>query len=590
MPYYVLGYNGGIVERNKAIFKAAGLSEGAARATTPGHDAAAAIAVDGKIIAAAAEERFNRKKATFEFPINAINFCLKEAGININQLDCIAHSWVGELLESSMHLAQDDYWNKIYEGAFSVDAKKSILREHFGDFNPDGKFCQVPHHMAHAASAFYASGFNESLVLIIDGSGELETTSVFHGRDGHLRTLDKHYSNGSIAILYGVMTSYLGFDFNSDEYKVMGLSPYGNPSNYYEKMRDLVRLKPGSFEISGNVATGKIHEEGLANFDFLEAMFGPRRRPKERLEQRHMDISAALQLVFQETLIHLCEYYKEKYGLENLCLAGGAALNCSANGIVQRRKLFKNIYVCPASGDDGTALGAALYVSHKRGKIAQADKLNIPFLGPQYCDSDIEAAILEENLPIYKKAKNMDKLCDLVSSYIAEGSIIGWFQGRMEFGPRALGARSILADPTQQDMRDRVNALIKKREDFRPFAPAVLEEKAEEYFEIVDANDLYPLMLSVTNVHEKYHEALPAITHVNGTARVQTVNKQLNPLFWSLIHSFSEKSGFPVLLNTSFNVAGEPIVCSPSDAIKTFRKAGLDYLVMGNFILRKEQT
>ena len=552
-----------------------------------GFDAAAVLVTPEGIQAAAAEERFTREKTTGAFPINAINYCLDAAGLTPGDVDFISHSFDYQPLADSFEVSE--YSRCQFTEVFSREATLSHVREHFGNFGWHDKFVQVPHHLTHAASTFYVSGLEESLILVADGMGENYSMTVAAGRGSDLEILTQVPSIHSLGILYSVFTMYLGFVFNMDEYKVMGLAPYGNPRRYLGKLMELINFKDdGTHTISVlfRNQTDLEKETYSVTLDVLTEMFGPPREPDSEISQHHMDIAAALQTVLQNALLHTLRHYKKQTGLENLCTAGGVALNCSANGVLYRGRLFKKMFIQPASGDDGSALGAALYLKHQRNPGCVNRRMSVPLWGPEFSEERIKTAVNDANHCEVVRFDTFEELAAASAQRIADGQIIGWFQGRMEFGPRALGSRSILADPRPKDMRERINALIKKRELFRPFAPAVTEEGAAKYFEIEKGEEaLFSHMLLVTRVRKEYREMLPAITHVDGSARVQTVNQSDNARFWGLIKAFEVISGIPVVLNTSFNVRGQPIVCTPEEAIETFTMANLDAVVIGDYLL-----
>jgi carbamoyltransferase len=393
----------------------------------------------------------------------------------------------------------------------------------------------------------------------------------------------------SLGILYSIFTFYLGFHMNLDEYKVMGLAPYGDPRRYFNRIMEWIHLKgDGSYLIPLLFRNDTLEEKQTYAGTVRELVerLGPARESKEAIVQRHMDIAAALQAALQTSLFHILTHFKKETGQHNLCMAGGVALNCSANGVIRRSGMFKRMFVQPAAGDDGSALGAALYVQRAHDPQLPRKRMRVPLWGPSYDNDAIGRAVDQQNGCESAFFSSSDDLIRHVATRLSRGEIVGWFQGRMEFGPRALGSRSILGDPRDPKMRDRINSLVKKREAFRPFAPAVTAEAAADYFEIEKGDEaLYASMLFVTQVREPYRDRFPSITHVDGSARVQTVAREDHPLFWSLVNEFGAISGAPILLNTSFNVAGQPIVCTPSEAIETFLAARLDALVIGGYVM-----
>ena len=555
-----------------------------------GFDAAAALVTKNGIQASAAEERFTREKATGSFPVNAIQFCLQAANLSHQDVDYIAHNFDYEPYRSVF--ASSDLAQKQFEEVYAREVQLQWLDEYLPGWGWDKKFVQVPHHLAHAASSFYVSGLPEALILIVDGVGEQHSTTVAVGRENHIDIIKQAPPFHSLGILYGIFTLYLGFAFCMEEYKVMGLAPYGNPRRYFQKMMDLVHLnKDGMYTVPiiAQNQTAEEKETYAGTLRILADMFGPPRESEAEITQHHMDIAAGLQSVLQTSLLHLLRIFKKETGQTNLCMAGGVALNCTANGIIKRSRLFREVFVQPASGDDGTALGAALYVQRLHEPAVPLKKMALPLWGPSYPQREIDQTLDRYEECEKRCFESFDDLAKNVAQRIADGQIVAWFQGRMEFGPRALGNRSILADPRHPGMRDRINALVKKREGFRPFAPAVTVEAASQFFEIEAGDEAgYAHMLFVTQVRAAYREQLPAITHVDGSARVQTVAKEDSLRFWTLLDEFGKLTGMPVVLNTSFNVRGQPIVCTPTEAVDTFLFANLDALVVGDsLVIRK---
>jgi carbamoyltransferase len=557
-----------------------------------GHDSAAALVTRNGIMAAAAEERFSREKGTDSFPVNAISYCLRSAVMKPDDIDYIAHGWSFEPYRS-FHEQRGDLAMEQFESVFSREAQIRWVQEHFPSWNWANKLVQVPHHLAHAASAYYISGFNESLIVIADGMGEQHSTTIAVGQGNKIKIIRQVPALHSLGILYGVFTLYLGFDFNFDEYKVMGLAPYGNPRRYINKVRELIHFKEdGTFTnpVLFHNYTQEEKETFSGTLQTLADMFGPPREPEAEITQTHMDIAAALQSAVQGSLLRILRRFKQETGQSNLCMAGGVALNCTANGVIKRSRLFKNMFIQPASGDDGTALGAALFVQRQHEPHLPLKKMGQPLWGPSFKSEEIREALDQRRDCEYAYFRSYDELVAEIAKRIDERQIVAWFQGRMEFGPRALGSRSILADPRDPEMRDRINALVKKREWFRPFAPAVTVEAASKFFEIDEGDEAaYSYMLLVTQVREAYREQLPAITHVDGSARVQTVSREENRRFWTLLNEFGRVSGIPLLLNTSFNVRGQPIVCTPTEAVETFIFAELDVLAMGNYLVTRKK-
>ena len=586
------------------------------------HDSAACLLKDGEIVAAAQEERFSRKKHDAGFPFHAIEYCLKEGGITASLIDKVVFYEkpflkFERLLETYLAFAPRGFssfvkaipvWirDKLFQKSAIIKELKTKLDE---NINWHERLLFSEHHLSHAASAFYPSPFGSAAVLTLDGVGEWTTTSIAVGRGNKLKVLSEIHFPHSLGLLYSAFTYYTGFKVNSGEYKVMGLAPYGKP-----RYADLIREKlitvsdDGSFQLNMNYfefATGLT----MTNKKFDALFGGPPRALEAKLTQRDMDLAASIQKVTEDIVIKIAKGIAKKTGEKNLCLAGGVALNCVANGILLREKIFDNIWIQPAAGDAGGALGAALSVwylhyNSKRHFSFEKDAMKGSYLGPEFSDQEIEAE-LKTCGAIFKKLSK-DDLTEKVAIALADGKAIGWMQGRMEFGPRALGSRSIIADPRSPVMQKKLNLKVKYRESFRPFAPSILREDLNDWFEL-DSDS--PYMLLVANVQKRKHrtinsdeEALfgidrlhiarstvPAITHVDYTARIQTVHSETNPRYHALIYKFKEKTGCPLIVNTSFNIRGEPIVCSPTDAFKCFMSTELDVLAVGNFILLKEK-
>jgi carbamoyltransferase len=555
-------------------------------AITQGADAAAALIVGGQVIGAAAEERFDGVKHSAAFPTGAIAFCLEKAGLRATDITCVAHSF-SYAPEREFYAGQSGYYHDLYDAALDPAANRAVAEDALG-FDLAGRFLPVPHHLAHAASAYVPSGFTDALVLVSDGLGEKYSATVMIGSEQGFETLAEVPAHSSLGLFYGLFTLYLGFAFGDGEYKVMGLAPYGNSARYLDKiMRKWVHLEAnGRYFLSVLLenSTDLDKETYRAALSALEAELGPRRVPGAPIEQRHMDIAASLQEILQIVQLHLLGHYRRETGLRRLCMAGGVALNCVANGLILRSRLFDGVYVQAAAGDDGSALGAAFYATHLAGETPEAPVGAA--LGPSYDADACRHAV--EGVPGLDVQVYTDdnRLVRAAADLIAAGNIVGWFQGAMEFGPRALGNRSILADPRRAEMRECINRRVKKRESFRPFAPAVLAERATELFEIEpDDVDRFSEMLFVAHVRRGHADRMPATTHVDGTARLQTVSHRHNPIFWKLIRAFDSRTGLPVVLNTSFNVQGQPIVRTPQQAVRTFIDAGLDALIMDRMII-----
>lgn len=556
-------------------------------------DAAAALVTDYGVQAAAAEERFSGQKATGSFPVHAINHCLKIAQLSPSQIDYVAHGWAYEPLKSFFE-ESDEISKQQFEQVFSRASQIRCIQEFLPSFNWTEKLIQVPHHIAHAASTFYLSGFEEALILVADGMGESHSMTIALGKQADIKVIKQVPALHSLGLLYSVLTFYLGFKPASDEYKVMGLAPYGNPRLYFNRFMELIQLKEDGTYTIPILFANKSFEERESYSETLRIIadhLGPSREPGEPITQTHMDIAAGLQHVLQVSLLHVLRYFKRETGQKNLCMAGGVALNCTANSIIRRSRLFSQIFIQPAAGDDGTALGAALYVQRAYGKNNPSMKMSLPLWGPEYTDEEIAEALRSYSGCNSIHVASFSELANIVAKRLAEGQVVAWFQGRMEFGPRALGNRSILADPRRPGMRDHLNRLIKKRESFRPFAPAVKAEAAQKYFDIADGEEaLDSYMLFVVQVRPTYQGQLPAVTHVDGSARVQVVSRAEQPRFWMLLDAFEKISDTPVLLNTSFNLRDQPIVCAPTQAIETFLESEMDLLVIGHHMVTRNTT
>ncbi|SCL25337.1 carbamoyltransferase family protein [Micromonospora inyonensis] len=549
-----------------------------------GLDSAAAIVTDAGVVAAAAEERFTGVKATGELPVNAIRYCLREAGLTFDDLDSVAHGF--HYASSPVHAA-NPYFRRRHDQAYAPEAMKDRLRRHFPDADWDRLFVPVRHHLAHAASAYHLSGFDRALVLVADGMGEAESMTVLTGEGPDLRPLAVVPAPHSLGTLYGAVTLHLGFEFNMDEYKVMGLAPYGDAGRFRSVFDQLVRLRDDgtySVPVLGENRGWQEFETLAGTRRKLVELFGPAREPGEPLTGTHMDIAATAQAVVEHALLHTLRHFATTTGERRLCYAGGVALNCTVNGVASRSGLFDDIFVQPAAGDDGSALGAALAVHPAR----PFPRMSMPYWGPSYGGAECGAAIAQTTGIAVETYDDEDKLLDDIAHLLTEQNFVGWFTGRMEFGPRALGHRSILADPRDAGVRDRLNAVVKQREDFRPFAPVVREEDADTYFEVGDGVERYRHMLFVTHTRSAYREPLAAVTHVDGTARVQVLRRADNPRLWRLLGRFGELTGLPVLLNTSLNLRGQPIIRDPRTALDTFVRSRLDRLVLENAVVRHE--
>lgn len=577
------------------------------------HDSAACLVQDGKILAAAQEERFTRLKHDQSFPKNAIDFCLKSAGLTGADLDFIAFYdkpflKFERILETYLAFAPVGLSSFIKAIPVWIKQKLWIKELIHSECQSDGAIFFPEHHASHAASAFFPSPFQEAAFLTIDGVGEWTTTSWGMGSDNHFDILADIRFPHSIGLLYSAFTYYTGFKVNSGEYKLMGLAPYGEPKYTQVILDELIDLKSdGSFRLNLDYfayCVGLV----MTSAKFNRLFGGPPRKPESNLTQKDMDLARSLQDVIDEVLLRMARHIRKQTGKNQLCLAGGVALNCVANGKLLQANIFKDLWIQPAAGDAGGALGAALLVWYQHlGKVRQTDGTDAmqgAYLGPSY-DNDAIRSFLERQAIPYRLLET-EAIPESVSRLIDAGQVIGWFQGRMEFGPRALGARSIIGDARSPVMQEIMNLKIKFRESFRPFAPAVLAEKASSYFEL-DCPSPYMLLVAAVQKHRQTQmtEAennqfgidklkikrsdVPAITHVDYSARIQTVHKDTNPLFYDLISKFDADFGCAVIINTSFNVRGEPIVCTPEDAYLCFMRTEMDYLLLGNFLLEKRQ-
>ena len=591
------------------------------------HDSAAALIIDGEIIAAAQEERFTRKKHTSEFPVNAVKYCLEYSGCSIDELDAVVFYdkpllKFERLLETyyafaprglRQFIVSIPVWLKekmflkklLYEGLSEADNyQKKKLRLLFPE-----------HHLSHAASAFYPSPYKEAAILTIDGVGEWATATICSGQDNKIKMLKEMRFPHSVGLLYSAFTYYLGFRVNSGEYKLMGLAPYGNPEA--KQTRDFINLikeKIVSVKDDGSIWLNQAYFNYAAGLKMVnerkwERLFGfPAVKPDGKVEQEHCNLAFAIQKVTEEIVIKMAKEAKRITGSDYLCMSGGVALNCVANGKLIKEKVFKDIYIQPAAGDAGGALGAAqiahyMYYDQERKVLSNGDAMHGAFLGPEYSDKEAVIAF-KKHKAVFKKIQPFNALCKEVADLLDKGNVVGWFQGRMEYGPRALGNRSILGDARNAEMQKKLNLKIKYREGFRPFAPSVLIEDSNEFFDLPVAS---PYMLLIADVNEERRKKLPdnyqeldlweklyyvrsdvqSITHLDFSARIQTVHHETNPRYWQLINTFKEKTGYGIVVNTSFNVRGEPIVCTPEDAYKCFMRTEMDYLVVNDFILKK---
>lgn len=555
------------------------------------HDSAAALVRDGVLVAAAAEERFNRKKHYFGFPKLAVDYCLREAGISLADLDAIAFyekpfvkferilmtfiaSWP---LSYVSFLKAMPLWLK---GRLNL---RETIRKELGLEEGKADILFPEHHVSHAASAFLVSPFEKAAILTLDGVGEWGTTTLGYG-EGSRMTIEKEIRfPHSLGLFYSAVTSYLGFRVNDAEWKVMGLAPYGKPA-YVEQLKKTIDLrKDGSFRLDMRYFSHHWSSHRMFNRRWERLLGAPQRVPEAKIEDFHCDVAHSGQKIVEEAMVALGRAAYERYGCENLCIAGGVGLNCVGNWKILKQTPIKNLWIQPAAGDDGGAIGAAFYAANTLLGEPRKYEMKHAYLGPSFGDAEIAAALRKRG--VEPRALPRDEMLRRAARLIADNRVVGWFQGRMEFGPRALGARSILANPTHPQIKDIINSKIKFRERFRPFAPSVLREKVSAYFDMdMDCK----FMLLVPEVLPSKRSLLPGITHADGTGRVQTVAREDSPLYYDLISEFEKLSGVPIVVNTSFNVRGEPIVCTPDDAYETFMKTGMDALVIGSFVLEKD--
>lgn len=589
------------------------------------HDSSAALIMNGEIIAAAQEERFTRKKHDPSIPHNAIEYCLKEGKINTDELDAVVYYdnpflTMGRFVQNLRYTGSDskDLINFSFD---SLTGRKMwihyMLRDSMGRLGREDKLFVTEHHISHAASAFFPSPYQKAAIITVDGVGEYATTTIGYGEDNHIKILKEIVYPHSLGLLYSAFTYFCGFKVNSGDYKLMGLAPYGKP--IYEKIikEHLIDIKPdGSYCLNLEYFDYQFGRT-MTNEKFAQLFGGERRMPETVITQREMDMAASIQKVIEDVMVLLARHTREMLGdeVENLVLAGGVALNCVANGVLQRSNIFKNIWVQPAAGDAGGAVGAAMfyyyqYCDNKRYADGINDKEKADYLGPQYSNESIELFLKEEKYQYHAySTQKCEQFYRDIAQLLNNGKVIGLFEGRMEFGPRALGNRSIIGDSRLNEMQSKLNLKIKFRESFRPFAPSVLEEKMKEYFEM---NTKSPYMLFCADVKEdrrtkfclkdeiissdgnllsvvnRTRSDIPAVTHVDYSARVQTVNEKDNQIFYGIIKAFEQLTGCGVIINTSFNVRGEPIVCTPQDAYLCFMRTDMDVLVLGNCILYKE--
>ncbi len=581
------------------------------------HDAAAALLRDGQLLAAAEEERFTRKKHDYEFPQHAIDFCLRAGGIEARSLDYVTFFEkpfvkFERLLLTSMQTFPRSH--QVFREAMIswLGDKlwiKHLIQRRLGV--PASKILFSEHHLSHAASTFFCSPFAEAAILTVDGVGEWATASIGVGKGTDIKLLKEIRFPHSLGLLYSAFTAFLGFEVNDGEYKVMGMAPFGEP-RHTDKVYKLIRLgSDGSFELDMDYFSFHCSADKTFSAKF-EDLFGPSRDPNshfftdvsgypsyfgekpanykelEKQNRYYADVAASIQSVTEEVLLKMAHCAFIETGAKNLCMAGGVALNSVANGRILRETPFEQIYIQPAAGDGGGAIGAALYAHHMVLGQPRSFVLEHAYWGEEHPPENIESFLQKKGIR-YQRFEKEEKLIEQVIDRLQKGQVVGWFQGRFEWGPRALGNRSILADPRRAEMKDIVNVKIKFREPFRPFAPSVLAERAGEYFQLLDPPRHYParFMLYVVDVRDAKRDLIPAVTHVDGTARLQTVTKEVNPRYYQLIETFGQATGIPIILNTSFNLKGEPIVNTPHEALHTFTQSGMDVLVLGDYVIDK---
>jgi len=576
------------------------------------HDSAACLVQDGEISAAVQEERFTRQKHDPRFPEHAIHYCLEQAGLAIEDIDCVVFYdkplvKFERLLMTYIATAPKGIRSFISQMPFWLKEKlftRTAIRRRLGY---QGEILFTTHHQSHAAAAFFPSPFDEAAIITLDGVGEWATSTYGIGRGNRVEILKQINFPHSLGLLYSAFTYFTGFKVNSGEYKLMGLAPYGEPK-YVERIRtEIIDIKDdGSFRLNMEYFD---YCAGLrmTNARFAELFGGPPRKPESKLTQREMDMARSVQAVTEEVMLRMANTVHRETGARYLALAGGVALNCVANGRLLREGPFEDIWIQPSASDAGNALGCALFAWHQilgNGRTPDRRRQKGSYLGPYFTDDTLASYFAEEKIPHQRLAEN--ELCDRVASLLADEKVVGWFQGHLEFGPRALGARSILADPRSRDMQSTLNLKIKFRESFRPFAPAVLCDHVSEYFELDGESPYMLLVADVTKGRRRklskkertrkgfdklkvVRSDIPAVTHVDNSARIQTVDREDNPLFYELISCFHKRTGCPVVINTSFNVRGEPIVCTPREAYACFMRTHMDYLVMGPFLLDKKQ-
>jgi len=563
------------------------------------HDASAALLRDGKIVAAAQEERFTRKKHDVSFPINAIEYCLKSQNISINDIDCIGF-YEKPFLKFERVLYQHlESFPKSYKTFVSLmpswfNEKLRIIKIIKKKLKYKKNVLFIEHHLAHAAACFLISPFKKSAILTVDGVGEWTTTAYGIGDENNITLLKEIKFPSSIGLLYSTITAYLGFSVNNSEYKVMGLSPYGNMDKktnpYYEKLKKVIDIKEdGSYRLEMDYFIFH-YSNKMPSRKLCELLDGPIRKPESELTQRHKDIAAALQLITEEVVIKMLNHIYKVTKCENLVLGGGVALNSVCNGKILKNTPFKSIWMQPDPGDGGTSIGAVAYIYYTLFNKPRNYFLKDACLGPGFSYEEIRKFLNDNNIK-YRELKNEKELIKETAKLISDDNVVGWFQGRMEWGPRALGNRSILSNACNPKMQEILNLKVKHREKFRPFAPVVCEDDALKYFECDKPIPLpTDFMLMVYPVKKQWQKKIPAVTHVDGSGRLQSIRRSQNPAYYGLIKECGKLSGIPIIINTSFNIRGEPIVCTPYDAYKCMMGTGIDYLVMDKFLIKREDN
>jgi len=563
------------------------------------HDSSAALLKNGKIIAAAAEERFTRKKHDISFPINAINYCLKSQNVSINDVKYISFYEkpllkFERILSQHLEMFPKSYGSFISSLPFWINKKLRIIKIVKKKLKYKDDVLFIEHHLAHAASSFLASPFEESAILTVDGVGEWSTTTYGLGKGEDIHLMKEIKFPHSLGLFYSTITAYLGFRVNNSEYKVMGLSAYGQRNKeknvYYNKLKKAIDFKKdGSYRLNMDYFVYHYGQK-MPSKKLCRLLDGPIRKRNSIINQRHKDIAAALQIITEEVIIKMLKYLYGITGFDNIVLSGGVALNSVLNGKIIKKTPFKNFWIQPAAGDDGASVGAALYAYHSILRKKRNYHLVNAFLGPEYSTNQIRS-FLDDNKIKYTDFLNKEELIKTTAKFIFQNYIISWFQGRMEWGPRALGSRSILANPLNPEMKNILNSKVKRRENFRPFAPAICQDDVSEYFECDNpVPEPTKYMLAVYPVKKKWRNKIPSVVHVDGSSRLQVVDKKQNSLYYHLIKEFGKLSGIPILINTSFNVQEEPIVCSPMDAYKCMMGTKIDYLIIDKFLIKRKDN